>query len=139
MRSRSSSSASWKVKSGVSVPSMSALVTRDDNSDSSGSATRSMTCIACCALETDARVPSAASRWNSSTQRCSRSARWMDRPSALSVPRMPATVAGKTLSDSSGSSWEPVGENLASRRSNSALMGASPPRSSMSITAPNRR
>lgn len=34
---------------------------------------------------------------------------------------------------------EPVGENLASRRSNSALMGASPPRSSMSITAPNRR
>ena len=75
MRSASSSSAKRKEKSGVSLPSMSALVTCGANDVNSGSAMVLMTSMACFALATDSRWESCAILWNSPTARCSWSTR----------------------------------------------------------------
>ena len=138
-RSASRSADRLNSKSGVSVPSIRALVTCGANAVSSGSSMRSINAIACCALATVGIEPSAASRWNSATPRCSRSTRWIDRPVTSRVPRMRATGLANTASASSGSSWDPTGENRLSRRSNCASTGRSPPSASTSSTASKRR
>ncbi|CCY18643.1 unknown [Bifidobacterium adolescentis CAG:119] len=138
-RSSSRDCASSNEKSGVSSPSISALVTCGANSVNSGSDMELMMSMACLALATDSSPSLCARRWNSPTARCNRSTRWMDRPIMFSQPNNCAVPSSKRMSDSSGSSWLPAGENRLSRRSKAASMGLSAPLPSTSISASNMR
>ena len=139
MRSASSSSATWNEKSGVSLPSIRALVTCGAKAVNSGSAMALMMSMACFALATDSRRGSCAILWNSPTARCSRSTRWMDSPDMSRQPNSCAVLWSNVTSESSGSSWLPAGEKRLSRRLSAASTGFNAPRPSTSISASNMR